>query len=136
MWNSNNERVSSIKVSHQKWFSSNPKPPCIRSIDVLGKLILVGMSDSSISTIEMDGHPQNLIVTGHDTINDKEVWGLAMHPLQKNIYATCSFDGTLRIWDANSKSLVNAVDVTASLEVCEYHPQGKVIITGGRDKQV
>lgn len=41
------------------------------------------------------------LVCGHYTPNQhwtNEIWGLALHPLDPDIYATCSDDATVRIW--------------------------------------
>lgn len=34
--------------------------------------------------------------------------------MQKNFLASCSYDGTVRVWDSNNMTLVNANDTTRS----------------------
>ena len=35
----------------------------------------------------------------HESHNEGELWGLSIHPLQEDLFATCGNDGVLRIWD-------------------------------------
>lgn len=48
-------------------------------------------------------------MSGHYTPNKQalnEVWGLAIFPNNKDLYATCSDDGTLRIWSVSERKLL------------------------------
>ncbi|KRW98348.1 WD40-repeat-containing domain [Pseudocohnilembus persalinus] len=54
------------------------------------------------------------IMAGHYTPNQQafnEVWGLAVFPNNKDFYATCSDDGTLRIWSVSEKKMLKQVSI-------------------------
>lgn len=90
--------------------------PKIRSIHLSpnNRCLIVGTYGSEIYEL-VTKDPQignntvfisNKIMHGHYTPNTQwtnEVWGLAVFPNNKEIYATCSDDATVRIWDRKEK---------------------------------
>jgi len=43
------------------------------------------------------------------------VWGLATFPNNKDFYATCSDDATLRIWSVSQKKMLKAVSTNIDI---------------------
>ena len=66
-----------------------------------------------------------ILVAGH---GEGEVWGLSCHP-QVPRFVTASFDGTVRIWDIASRSLVARVDVGPA-KSATFSPDGELIAVG------
>ena len=55
----------------------------------------MGTKDSEIIEIGEKNGQVTMLVQGH---GEGEIWGLATHP-SKEVFASASDDGTIRIWD-------------------------------------
>ncbi|XP_012942464.1 echinoderm microtubule-associated protein-like 6 isoform X2 [Aplysia californica] len=87
--------------------------------------ILIGSKDNSVMEISEKSGTVNVVVAGH---SEGEVWGLDRHPTSAK-FITSSYDGTVRLWDIPSKSLVAKLDVTPARSVT-FSPDGELIAVG------
>ncbi|BFZ11617.1 hypothetical protein BsWGS_14656 [Bradybaena similaris] len=87
--------------------------------------ILVGTKDNSILEISEKSGTIQVVVAGH---GEGEVWGLDQHPTAPK-FITASYDGTVRLWDIPSKSLLAKLNVTAARSVA-FSPDGELIAVG------
>ena len=110
-----------------------------------GSMLLVGTYGSEIYEIEVGSGSGKNFIKGHFTPSrgrtvTNEVWGLCVMP-DNNRYISVSDDGTLRVWDKNSKSQVNIVRFTNAEEVPDSakarcvscNPQGSLLAVGFKD---
>lgn len=110
-----------------------------------GNFLLVGTYGSEIYQIEVSsGQPKNFI-RGHYTPSrgktvTNEVWGLCVLP-DNSRFISCSDDGTLRVWDRNSKTQTNILKFSDAEEIPDSakarcvgcNPQGNLIAVGFKD---
>ena len=61
--------------------------------------ILIGTKYNNIYEISEKSSTVQCHMTSH---SEGELWGLSVHPT-KEIYATASYDGLLRVWDIKTK---------------------------------
>merc|ERR1711871_1854880 len=59
-----------------------------------------------------------------------ELWGLAVHPTDPDIYATAGDDGLLRIYSVKSNTVLYSIDLGRSARALAWHPQGDLIAVG------
>jgi len=67
--------------------------------------LFVGSKTNQIVKYEMSTNDVSLVVDGHDG----QVWGLATHPTE-TIYVTGGYDNVLKVWDAESRVLVDTYE--------------------------
>ena len=108
-------------------------------------MLLVGTYGSEIFEIDTSSGDGRNFIRGHYTPSrgrtvTNEVWGLCI--LNDNTrYISVSDDGTLRVWDRNSKSQVQLIKFTNAEEVPDSakarcvscNPQGNLIAIGFKD---
>eukprot|EP00981_Chlorochromonas_danica_P009096 scaffold2486_cov169-Ochromonas_danica.AAC.15 len=59
-----------------------------------------------------------------------ELWGLATHPLDPDIFATVGDDGTLRVWSIKRRVCLQAVTLPRAGRCLAWHPLGNIIAVG------
>ena len=59
-----------------------------------------------------------------------ELWGLAVHPTDPDIYATAGDDGLLRIYSVTMNTVLYSMDLGRSARALAWHPQGDLIAVG------
>jgi len=105
----------------------------IRSVcvDEANTRILVGTRGSEIYEIQIDEDTAAnafQVAQGHCA---DELWGLAMHPTDPDVYATCGDDATVRIWSLSQKrSLACSPSLAAGARALAWSPDGKQIAVG------
>ncbi|XP_038072339.1 echinoderm microtubule-associated protein-like 6 [Patiria miniata] len=88
--------------------------------------ILVGTKDSEVIEIGEKNGQVTMLVQGH---GEGEIWGLATHP-SKELFASASDDGTIRIWDAQKMVMTTKVSMGSSARSIIYSPDGETLAVG------
>ncbi|CBJ26175.1 conserved unknown protein [Ectocarpus siliculosus] len=94
-----------------------------------GTKLLVGVKGCEIYEVsaadgsDVAGGP---VTTSHF---DGQLTGLARHP-QRAEYATAGSDGTVRIWDALTRSLLRMTRLDSAASCVDYSPDGELLIVG------
>lgn len=68
--------------------------------------------------------------------SQKAVVGLAWSPISPDQLATCSLDGTLKVWDTKTKTLLASVSTGADNLACWWSPCGRYISVLRRDNVI
>ncbi|XP_069116291.1 echinoderm microtubule-associated protein-like 2 isoform X5 [Argopecten irradians] len=89
-----------------------------------GGMVLVGTTRNCIlqGTIDLKLEP---VVQGHMD----ELWGLAVHPTQKQ-FLTCGSDKQVRLWDSLDRSVVWTKEVADPAHSCSINPNGNLAAIG------
>eukprot|EP00814_Leptocylindrus_danicus_P009417 CAMPEP_0116006440 /NCGR_PEP_ID=MMETSP0321-20121206/1730_1 /TAXON_ID=163516 /ORGANISM="Leptocylindrus danicus var. danicus, Strain B650" /LENGTH=2265 /DNA_ID=CAMNT_0003474995 /DNA_START=74 /DNA_END=6868 /DNA_ORIENTATION=- len=90
--------------------------------------ILVGSLDSDIYEISASTGDVFLLHEGHGGCG--EVWGLAMHPLESDLFATCGDDSSARVWSIKSRKLLQKRIMDRPLRSIIWSNDGKELIVG------
>ena len=108
--------------------------PGIRSLDYLDQsnMLLVGTKGSDIIEVNaVSGLKLNHLMNGHFEGNKQaELWGCAVHP-NKQEFATCGGDNTLRVWTA-TEMLAVSEQFTNDITACDWACSGAFIVVGDR----
>eukprot|EP00051_Salpingoeca_urceolata_P007305 m.96507 g.96507 ORF g.96507 m.96507 type:complete len:719 (-) comp15193_c0_seq2:97-2253(-) len=133
------------------------KEPCgshqIRSLaySTTGDRVLVAAANSQARILDRDGYQVMECLKGDQYFNDltKTHGHVAMlhqaiwHPKNKNQFCTCSYDGTVRVWDANEpkKSLIvnrarTRQGKRAPIMGVSFAMDGKLIVGGCEDGSI
>jgi microtubule-associated protein-like 6 len=88
-----------------------------------GDTLLVGTYGSEIYEVAVPSGENVKLMSGHYTPSrgttvTNEVWGLAVFP-DNSRYVTCSDDGTLRLWDFETKTQLHCVKFAETEEVLD-----------------
>lgn len=59
-----------------------------------------------------------------------ELWGLATHPLDADIFATVGDDATLRVWSIKKHACLQAVSLPRAARCVAWHPLGSILAVG------
>ncbi|CAG9326453.1 unnamed protein product [Blepharisma stoltei] len=121
--------------------------PLIRAASISGdgEWLAVGTYGSEIYEVNIRSNDFRRLVVGHYTPSrgrtvTNEVWGLAVLPNRRN-YITASDDGTLRLWDIESRSQIHVLKFTENIEIpisamarcIGVHPSGSMLVVGFKD---
>ncbi|MEO1429138.1 MAG: NB-ARC domain-containing protein [Cyanobacteria bacterium J06633_8] len=120
------------------------------AFDMDGKLLASSSEDRTIKiwdikdieNIENDEYQKKLNIktdkyqkklTGHSG----SVWSVAFHPKKKNIIASSSADGSIKLWDIdNEKCLHTLTEHKEDVYAIDFHPQGELLVSCGDDKTI
>ena len=89
--------------------------------------ILVGTMGSEIYEISKDSARMIRLSAGHCS---DEVWGLAPHPTDPDLYLTSGDDHTVRLWTVRDRAQIAMVPVETMSRCIEWSPDGGVIALG------
>ncbi|GMH99995.1 hypothetical protein TrVE_jg4710 [Triparma verrucosa] len=132
-------KLWATNLEHLKRYDLNEAsvPPLdvgVRSVfaglDVTGTVItkiLVGTKSSEIYEIAMKSGSMLQLHEGHYA---NEVWGLAMHPTDKDIYATVGDDKTLRIWSVSLNRMLRKLKTDTQMRSVAWSNDGKFLLVG------
>ena len=98
--------------------------------DVINSKILVATQAAEVYEISaLEGYDlhDRPLVQGH---YDRKLCGLAAHPSRPQEFATVGDDKTVRVWDAEKKSLVKMAVLDTMARCCHYSPDGSMIAVG------
>ncbi|RKP19750.1 WD40 repeat-like protein, partial [Rozella allomycis CSF55] len=108
----------------------------VRSFDFLGFELVVGFEDSTLSLVDHKTGSSKVFMNGHRGIEAQEIWGLSVNPDDKNTFASCSDDGTLRTWNTVSHTMIHSTKFNAKVKCCEYNNKGVILAAGLDNGQV
>jgi len=111
---------------------SQPIDSSIRSVcmNEHGTSLLVGTRGSEIYELQMDtasGSSACLISQAHCA---DELWGLATHPTNPDLYATCGDDKTVRVWSVKQKACIALCTLDCLARALAWSPDGTQIAVG------
>ena len=99
---------------------------CIKSMHLLGKMLLMGSRTGDVYEMNTTSYSHNLLFQGHGY---GAIWGLDAHPSDHQI-CTVGDDSTVRIWDVPSRRLLMFRNLGAKARSVAYHPDGSQITVG------
>uniref|UniRef100_K3WHU2 EF-hand domain-containing protein n=1 Tax=Globisporangium ultimum (strain ATCC 200006 / CBS 805.95 / DAOM BR144) TaxID=431595 RepID=K3WHU2_GLOUD len=106
------------------------KAICSAFLSTSGQKLLIGTRSSDI--IEMDVSSGTLLNGGKPLFSghyNSELWGLAVHPSRRE-FVTTGDDGTLRVWDMETKQLTQLTRLSSKSRACAYSPDATVFAIG------
>lgn len=106
------------------------KSVCSATLSASGQKLLVGTKSSDI--VEVDVVSGTLLNGGKPLFSGHyahELWGLAVHPSRRE-FTTTGDDGTLRVWDMETKRLLQLTRLPAKSRACAYSPDASLIAIG------
>ena len=59
-----------------------------------------------------------------------ELWGVATHPYDTDIFASAGDDGSVRIWSIKKNCMIGHVNVGHAVRSVAWHPSGSIIAVG------
>lgn len=59
-----------------------------------------------------------------------ELWGVATHPYDTDIFASAGDDGSVRIWSIKKNCMLGHVNVGHAVRSVAWHPSGSIIAVG------
>jgi len=117
------------KCSFEVGVSRNPSVRSICWNPAVGK-VLVGTRASEIYEYnDSDGVCQRGAPLAQAHYSG-QLWGLATKPYDGTRFVTCADDNTLRLWDTDKYTMLQAVDLGASARAIAYSPDGTTIAAG------
>ena len=66
----------------------------------------------------------------HEGHHNNETWGLDMHPTDKDIYATCGDDQTIRIWSVGLNRMLRKLKTDTQMRSIAWSNDGKQLLVG------
>jgi len=131
LWATNLEHLKKYDLNEA---SVLPLDVGIRSVyaglDVTGTTItkiLVGTKSSEIYEIARKSGSMLQLLEGHYT---NELWGLAPHPTDKDIYATVGDDKTLRIWSISLNRMLRKLKTDTQMRSVAWSNDGRFLLIG------
>ena len=123
-----------VKAFNMRESRPPPRHPAVRSVCLndVGNTILVGTHGSELfeitniqATADITG--ATLLQRGHFAF---ELWGLAPHPHDPDVYATVGDDCTLRVWSAEHRRPNHEMAIETMSRAVVWHPTGDYIAMG------
>jgi WD40 repeat protein len=84
-------------------------------------------------TVQMSGHFNPLPKRGPNEAMDHsnaELFGIAPHPTQPAVFASCGDDGTVRVWDGQLKRTLSVRHLGEECKACAFSPDGSLLAVG------
>ena len=135
-WNKELEVTSTLDIRKQE---QPPLSPEIRSVcyDPITRTTLVGTRGCEIYELFARGGTQ--IMQSHW---DDQLWGLAAHTQDPNVFTTVGDDETVRVWDAGKRKMRFRMITGSAMRTAAYSADGKRVaigigspVVGGGDKK-
>jgi len=64
-----------------------------------------------------------------------ELWGVAPHPKNADLYATCGDDGTIRVWSIALNSMIECLVVDRPARCCAWNGAGNILAVGFHESE-
>lgn len=132
-------KIWSAALEHIRSFSLKdsdvtPLLQTIRSVDAALTLdsqavtrILVSTASGEIYEIAAKSGYTCLLQEAHYS---GELWGLCVHPVDPDIFATSGDDKTVRIWSISQKRIIRKAVLDCTARCLSWSPDGKLILVG------
>lgn len=147
VWNSALQCVGQMEISP----SMSPRDGSVASIDVRpgtapsGVVLAVGTYGGEVIEIGSESAPGGRKATGMDIASasacthlhshfNGELWGLAVHPTDPDIFVTVGDDGTLRVWSISANCQLLNMYLGWPARCVAFHPTGESIAVGFFEK--
>jgi WD40 repeat protein len=133
IWNSYLEPQRSLQVS---LFSPQPESFACHALRVngIGSRLTIGMKSGELYEISLATKTYSQLADGHSHM---KLRGLAVNPLNTDIYATCGDDGAVRIWSSSSRKCLQTASFDSACSCLAYSSDSSRLLigTGGNDTQ-
>ncbi|KAJ5899130.1 hypothetical protein N7495_003874 [Penicillium taxi] len=120
----------------QNYYDPGAKGPGFHTIRTLdwnptGQLIATGSSDRTLRiwNPERPAVRNSTELRGHSGAIEKVLF----HPVRDAELASCSADGTVRLWDVRSKTCISRLDVGGEAFTLSWSADGKTMMVGKKD---
>lgn len=97
------------------------------SVDKLRSTILIGTKSSDIYELRRLTGACVQVSSAHAV---DEVWGLAPHPTNADVYISCGDDKTIRLWSVSKKRQLAAVVHENTMRAVSWSPDGTMVAVG------
>lgn len=100
----------------------------VRSVESDGSKILVGTLNGILETDQECSEPTQII-----DAHSGELWGLATHPGDSDVFVTCGDEGRIMMWSATEKTLLKSGNLEAEEARCiAFNHDGSALAVGCR----
>lgn len=102
------------------------------AIPLGGEIIEFGGEKDRKSGMDLVNAKSEIVLHSH---SGGELWGLATHPTNPEIYVTVGDDSTLRVWNVRTDKMVYSVELGWSARSVCFHPSGEILAIGFMESQ-
>jgi len=95
--------------------------------DKLRSTLLLATKSSDVYSLNRLTGVCTLLSSSHCT---DELWGLAPHPTNPDVYITCGDDRTIRLWSVSGKRLLATVVHDNTMRAINWSPDGSLVCVG------
>ena len=129
VWGGDLIKVRTYNVMDIKDINKMPFNCAVHSLhcDEAFSKILVGCKGGEIYEIAKDSGRMILQNEGHSC---KELWGIAMHPKDEDLFATTADDAVIRIWNIKTRRVVNKMKLDCASRALAWSPDGTKLCVG------
>jgi WD40 repeat protein len=96
-----------------------------------GEIIEIkGSASKKDGGMDLTGADSRVLINSH---SGGELWGLATHPIDADIFVTVGEDGILRIWSLSSKTMLLSLFLGWPARCVTFNPSGGVLAVGFKE---
>jgi WD40 repeat protein len=155
IWNQALQMISSLDLQSSTTFHSFD--PIVLSLDIQPVeqdssstndtlYVLIGLVGGEVVELSVPGTSKGASKESGDRLNydltkaishmvvsshcKGELWGLAPHPLDPDIFATVGDDATLRVWSVKKHVCLQATSLPRAARCVAWHPLGNILAVG------
>ncbi|GMI46711.1 hypothetical protein TrCOL_g1657 [Triparma columacea] len=129
VWGGDLNKVRTYNIMDIKELSDVPYNCAVHSLhcDETFSKILVGCKGGEVYEIAKDSGRIILQNEGHSC---KELWGMAMHPSDPDLFATAGDDCVVRIWSLRGRQVVKKARLDCASRALAWSPDGSKLCVG------